>query len=205
MKTSIIAAAFFAAAIAPVAALAHPAGGADEGQNIAIQACTGFNEYGPVDVVSVVKDGMGDYLIWLEDVDEDLWACNANASGDVYANVIVYDDLLEGEGASMLQLVSGGATRHPERQAERLCLAVADDDAFEIVATAEDGLGDYVVWLTADDETFIMCNASADGRLYAFEEVGMPLNDGYVIEPATAGTSPAGSTPSGPGRPGQFG
>jgi hypothetical protein len=208
MKTSIITTALFALALTPAAAFAHPAGGADEGEAIAIDACAAFNEYGPTELVAVVEDGMGDYLVWLEDADEDLWACNANADGDIYANVIVADDLLEGEGPALVHMVSGAPTRHPEKQAERLCMAVAEGEA-ELVATVEDGLGDYVVWLAVDEETFIMCNASSDGVLYAFEEVSMSINATPESEPAIADDDAVG-TPgrpviTQPSRPSQFG
>jgi hypothetical protein len=206
MKTNIITAGLFALALTPAVALAHPAGGADEGEAIAIDACTTFNEYGPTELIAVVEDGMGDYLVWLEDADEDLWACNANADGDIYANVIVADDLLEGEGPAMVHLVNGAATRHPAKQAERLCLAVAEGEA-ELVATVEDGLGDYLVWLAVDEETFIMCNASSDGLLYAFEEVSMPINEAPELDPATADIeeTPVRPVITAPSRPNQFG
>ena len=35
---------------------------------------------------------MGDWLVWVEDKDGDLWMCNANAEGDVYANVFLEGD-----------------------------------------------------------------------------------------------------------------
>lgn len=207
MKTTIFAAAFAAAALVPAVVLAHPAGGADQGQQTAIQACTALNEYGPAKVVTAVNDGMGDYLIWLEDVDTDLWACNANADGDVYANLLVGDDLLEGAGADMLHLVSDAPSRHPDVQAERLCTGAAGED-YEVVATVDDGLGDYLVWLTADNETFIMCNASSDGALYTFEEVSMPINEPFTAtEPLTTENEEGPGHPavSSPARPTQFG
>ena len=49
----------------------------------------------------------------------------------------------------------------------------------EIVATVDDALGDYVVWLKNGDGAYWMCNASADAKLYSFESVQYPL-DGSV-------------------------
>ena len=204
MKTQIFSAALLALAFSPVVSATANAGASD----VAIEACSNFNEYGPVEVMAAVDDGMGDTLVWLTDADEDLWACNASGEGDIFANVMVDDDLLEGEGPAMVQLVSGNPSRHPELQAGRLCLAVAEEQNVEIVASVEDGLGDYMVWLEVDGgESYIMCNASSDGALYAFETVAMPLNDGPVIEPVSNDTcNGAPVTPAVTAtRPDQFG
>jgi hypothetical protein len=203
MNTNIITAAVFALALAPSVAAAGHSNTAADGETLAVEVCQGFNAYGPAEVLTVVDDGMGDYLIWLEDVDGDFWACNANADGDIYANVLVTFDLLDGEGPDMLHLVAGGQSRDPAKMAERLCIAAADDKV-KVVATVEDGLGDYLVWLKASDETFIMCNASTDGQLWAFEPVNMPIND----QPAMTSEAPAGPispAPVRPGLPSQFG
>jgi hypothetical protein len=103
----------------------------------------------------------------------------------------------------MLHLVAGGQSRDPAKMAERLCIAAADDKV-KVVATVEDGLGDYLVWLKTSDETFIMCNASTDGQLWAFEPVNMPIND----QPAVTSEGPAAPispAPARPGLPSQFG
>lgn len=36
--------------------------------------------------------------MWLADADDNLTACNASATGDIYANVTESADLLDGEG-----------------------------------------------------------------------------------------------------------
>ena len=46
-----------------------------------------------------------------------------------------------------------------------------------VIATVEDGLGDYLVWLENGQSELWMCNASADAELYAFEPVDYPIND----------------------------
>ena len=203
MTTRIITAALFALALAPATALA---GTVASDQDTAVQACQGFNEYGPTEVYTVVDDGLGDYLVWLTDVDGDLWACNANAYGDIYANVLVDYDLLDGEGQTMLHLAGGPSSRDPARLAERLCVATAEEQV-KVIATAEDGFGDYLVWLRMSDETFIMCNASGTGELWAFEYVGFPINEAPAVatfeEPSV--NAPTSSAPIRPGSPGQFG
>ena len=203
MNTRILtAAAFLALALAPSLASANDDGNRGRGETIAVEACMDVNEYGPADLIQTVDDGMGDYLVWLEDAEGDLWACNASADGDVYVNAFVLDDLLEGEGGDMFQLVGGPGGRNPAKRAERLCVAVADGD-LDVVATVEDGLGDYLVWLEADDGTFIMCNASSDGKLYAFEAVDMPINAETSEEESDDASDDLPATPvvQQPGRP----
>ena len=206
MNTRIIATAFLALALTPAAALADHQDEAFSDEGTAVQVCQDFNEYGPTEVMTVVDDGLGDYLIWLSDVDGDLWACNSSAAGDIYANVLVDYDLLDGAGQDMLHLAGGQVSRDPARQAERLCVAAAEDPV-KVISTAEDGLGDYLVWLKMSDETFIMCNASANGELWAFEVVAMPINEAAEVatfdEPFA--DEPVSSAPARPGSPGQFG
>ena len=181
MTTRIITAALFALALTPsVASADHDAGGFD---STAVQVCQDFNMYGPTEVLSVVDDGMGDLLVWLEDVDGDFWACNVNADGDIYANALVTYDLLDGEGLDMLHLVSGAPNRDPVRLAERLCTAAADVPT-KVVATVDDGLDGYLIWLKVNEDTFIMCNATPDGALWAFETVGLPINEVPEFAPA---------------------
>ncbi len=207
MNTHILASAAliaFAAVATPAAAAPGQSAG---GEGLAVEVCKGFNDYGPAELVAVVDDGMGDFLVWLEDVDGDLWACNASGAGDIYANALVIDDLLAGEGIEMVHLTGGSPSRNPAKPAENLCIAMSEEPV-DLVATVEDGLGDYLVWMTADDgDTYIMCNASTDGRLWAFEEVSYVLNDAFVAEPEIDAIEEAPARPviASPSRPGQFG
>jgi hypothetical protein len=200
------------AATAVALAIAQPAsagqsGGFGEsavGRDTAIQACLDYNEYAPAQLVEAVDDGLGDFLVWVEDVDGDLWMCNANAEGYIYANIMMIGDLLEGEGPQMIGFTptstsgtrerpsfgggdgggqSGGVSADPASQAEALCLAVgATVENVYLVATVEDGLGDYLVWLENDNGELWMCNASGELELYAFEPVDYPINDAVSEE-----------------------
>lgn len=192
-KSIITAAAFLTLAFAPSLALAGP-GSANT--DAAIDACTAYNDYGPVELIGVNDDGMGDHMVWLQDVDGYLWGCNVSAEGDIYANVPMGLDLLEGEGAGIIQV----SARNPERAVENFCADLAEGDV-EVVATAEDGFGDYLVWLDNFDGSFTMCNASINGELYAFETVSMPINE-VIEEEAPAVSAPSTGRPSSPG---QFG
>lgn len=157
--------------------------GAASVREVAVEACMGFNEYAPVTLVDAVEDGMGDTLVWLEDRDGDLWMCNADADGNVYFNVFMEGDLLEGDG---LQLVGWEQsdlpdTHRPDPQlaAEQLCTAVLEEFFEETsisITTVSDGFGDYLVWLSTDEGGLWACNASADNILFAFEEIDGPLN-----------------------------
>lgn len=175
MNTNIItAAAFLALAFSPSLASAGQA----PGEDLAIDVCSDFNEYGPVELVGVNDDGMGDYMVWLEDADGYLWGCNVSEEGDIYVNVPMGFDLLEGEGAGIITVSAG---RDPIGAVEKFCATLSENDV-EVIASVEDGFGDYLVWLDNGDETFTMCNASAEGEVFAFETVSMPINEPVVIE-----------------------
>lgn len=194
-KSIITAAAFLALAFAPSLA---SAGNSTGNSNLAVDTCSAFNEYGPVELVGVNDDGMGDYMVWLEDADGYLWGCNVSEEGDIYANVPMGYDILEGEGAQIIQV---GLVRNPERAVEKFCTDLAEGSV-EVVSTIEDGFGDYLVWLDAGDGSFIMCNASLNGELYAFETVSMPINEPVEIAPAAPAVSAPSHRPTGIG---QFG
>ena len=59
-----------------------------------------------------------------------------------------------------------------ERQITRR--EVTDDLALDVLL-ASDGVGDYLVWLKAGEESYYACDASAEAELYAFEPVTVPL------------------------------
>jgi len=165
------------------------------GRDTAVQACIDYNEYAPAQLVEAVEDGLGDYLVWVEDVDGDLWMCNANADGAIYANIMMEGDLLQGEGPQMIGFQptgnrerpsfggddGGGQTgggADPVSQAESLCAAVGETiEEMQVIATVEDGLGDYLVWLQNGNDELWMCNASSEAELYAFEPVDYAIND----------------------------
>lgn len=158
-----------------------------EGHDSAIAACIDFNDYKPANLVDAAEDGLGDWLVWVKDKDGDLWLCNANADGDVYANVVLNGDLLGGDGASLVA-ESGDGSSHagPAASAEELCSAVGSYmEDLQIVATVDDTLGDYLVWLKNGDDVYWMCNASSDDKLYTFESVQYPIDSSDANEDAT--------------------
>jgi hypothetical protein len=168
------------AAVALWTLAAAPAAEASEGwqpkgHDSAVAACINLNGYKPAELVEAVEDGLGDWFVWVKDKDEDLWLCNANENGEVYANVLLNGDLLSGDGAAVI--TEDVSHAGPATKAEKLCAAVGGYmEDLEIVATVDDALGDYVVWLKNGDDSYWMCNASADSKRYSFEAVEYPLD-----------------------------
>jgi hypothetical protein len=160
----------------------------------AATACQSLNEYSPVELVGTVEDGMGDWLVWTKDKDGDLWLCNASSDGAVFANTMMEGDLLGGDGAALINLQPAGDTgrsrfhrTNPADSAAALCIAVGSFiEEMQVVASVEDGLGDYLVWLQNTDGAYWMCNASVDAKLYDFEPVDMPLNDFEPVQTRSA-------------------
>jgi len=176
MFTRLFSAAGFAFALMQAPALATEI--APDGKDKAVQACQAMNQYGPVTVQKTVEDGMGDWIVWVKDKDQDLWMCNANSHGAVFTNVLMQGDLLKGDGGRLIGLhpvsnnASGGA-----REAQALCAAIGRYiEDMQVVTTVEDGLGDYVTWLKNGENQLWVCNASGDAKLYDFEPVDLPLN-----------------------------
>jgi hypothetical protein len=149
----------------------------------AIEACTTANRYGPVEVAATVEDGMGDWLIWIKDKDNELWLCNASEQGAIFANTYMEGDLLKGTGAELVGLGAPAARDSsnapvPAATAEALCSTIGGYiEEMQIVATVEDGMGDYLVWLKNAKEELWLCNASADAKLYTFEPIDLPINE----------------------------
>lgn len=168
---------------APAAAGQASFGG---GVETAINACLDVNEYLPAEAIEVVQDGLGDWLVWIEDKDTDLWMCNASEDGAVYANVMMEGDLLAGSGFDMInysETAGRGLRLGPASTAELLCAAIGNTiEDMDVVETVDDGLGDYLVWLENTTGDLWLCNASADAKLYAFEPVDYPLNDYTPVE-----------------------
>jgi hypothetical protein len=165
---------------APVDPLQTPA--AEASRQRAVDACIEHNESGPPSVVQAVGDGMGDWLVWLQDGDGGLWSCNADGAGLVYANVMVPGDLLDGNGAEFLQpapRLVGSDSGEAEARARDLCFGVAGlTQEVQLIASTQDGLGDTLVWLRMADGQLWMCDASAEAQLFVFEPVGVPLDEG---------------------------
>ena len=176
MSRMIVAAAVFCALTA-APAQAEETKWHSKGRDTAVAACLDLNGYKPAELVEAVEDGLGDYIVWVSDKDDDLWLCNANEEGAVYANVLLKGDLLAGEGGELI-VDQSGRIAGPAERAERLCAAVGSYmEDLEIVATVDDAMGDYLVWLKNGNDAYWMCNASADAKLYTFEAVQYPVDE----------------------------
>jgi len=189
MSPRILAAASLALILVHAPALAgEPA--ADPGLATANAACQAVDASAPREVAATVADGLGDWLVWLKDRDSNVWLCNASSEGAVFAHTRMEGDLLAGDGAAMISIHPAGNPARarplrvdPAETAAALCAAVGRYiEDMQVVATVEDGVGDYLVWLQNAEEGLWMCNASADAKLYDFEPVEMPLNDFQAVE-----------------------
>ena len=154
-------------------------------EQAATAVCASVNEYGPVQLVKAVEDGLGDWVVWLRDKDNDTWMCNASAEGNVYANTLIKGDRLAGRGEEAIALmpVAYAPSALPAAEkAERVCAAAGRKvDATRLVTTVEDGVGDYIVWLQGSDHAYWLCNASADAKLYVFQPIRSPINGSTAV------------------------
>ena len=91
MTAGLAALALASLGIAPAKAVSDAAA-----HEVAIKACSTVNPSQPVSVVNAVDDGsgIGFSLVWLNDKDNNLWMCDADAEGNVYSYTIVASDLL---------------------------------------------------------------------------------------------------------------
>lgn len=148
----------------------------------AIKACSTVNPSQSVNVVNAVDDGsgIGVSLVWLTDNDNNLWMCDADAEGNVYAYTIVASDLLKGAGPELigLQLTSDGTYGgNPQDIAAKVCVAYLKDGG-AVVHVAEDGLDlapGFIVFVKDGSGHTFLCNATGDAGVWAFEPIGEPL------------------------------
>jgi hypothetical protein len=152
------------------------------GREAAIEACSAINPVKPVKVVNAVDDGsgIGFSLVWLNDKDGNLWMCDADANGNVYAYTVLTGDLLEGAGPELIGLkdVALGEEEDPQAIAEQVCAAYPEGGG-EVAAVVSDGLGfdpGYIVFIEDSTGGYHLCNATADAAVWAFEPVGEPID-----------------------------
>ena len=155
---------------------------AETGHEAAIKACSTVNPSQPVKVVNAVDDGsgIGFSLVWLNDKDNNLWMCDADADGNVYVYSILTGDLLEGAGGELigLQLASDGTyDGEPQQIAEKVCAAYLTDGG-KVLASTPDGFEadpGFVIFVQDNAGNFHLCNATGDAMIWAFEPIGEPL------------------------------
>jgi hypothetical protein len=156
----------------------------------AVKACTAANAYQPVIFIAAVDDGRGGSLVWLTDADANLWLCNADNEGHVFAYSKMVGDLLEGAGASLVDIdpvtnETGMPKPDPLKGAGRACQAYLADGPGKIVGGGPDGLdgnwvpGFYVFIETS--EGLFLCDATGDAQVWVFAEIGDPLSFGNPV------------------------
>ena len=117
------------AALVLAAVLTVPAAAGTDPHASAVKACTTASASQPAAFITAVDDGRGGSLVWLTDADANLWLCNADAEGHVFAYSKMTGDLLEGAGTSLVDIdvTNEGEMELPEHNplnvAERACQA----------------------------------------------------------------------------------
>jgi hypothetical protein len=139
----------------------------------------------PATPVTAIDDGRGGSLVWLTDAEANLWLCSADTGGHVYAYSLIFDDLLKGAGARLVEPVYLDGEGNPVAPApdplavaERACQAYLDGGT--VVGRGKDGLnadwlpGYFVFIETAAGETFL-CDATPNAQVWVFARIGGPL------------------------------
>jgi hypothetical protein len=145
----------------------------------AVTACLNYNKADSQNVLDVTDDGYDGFVVWIDDGNDGMWLCDATADGAVYANLVMRGDLLNGAGPDLIGITDVSASvdgTEGQLRAENICLAVTDADDASVIATVEDAMGDYLVWIDAFGGELSMCNASAFGEVFAYVPVDMPIN-----------------------------
>jgi hypothetical protein len=122
------------AALALGASFSLPASAGTDLNASAVHACTTANASQPGDFVAEVDDGRGGSLVWLTDADTNLWLCNADADGHIFAYSKMTGDLLQGAGANLVgiePIVNETEVSVPDKNplmiAEKACQAYLSD------------------------------------------------------------------------------
>jgi hypothetical protein len=152
------------------------------GHDAAIKACSTVNPKQPVEVLNAVDDGsgIGFSLVWLKDIDGNLWMCDADSQGNVYTYTILTGDLLAGTGPELIGLQpasNGTLDGDPKTIAEKVCVAHLEGGG-KVLVSAADGLDSdpgFIVFVQDNAGNFHICNATGDAMIWAFEPVGDPL------------------------------
>jgi hypothetical protein len=179
------------AALALVAVPAMPAAAETDPDLPAVKACTTADiAQSAVAFVASADDGRGGSLVWLTDEDANLWLCNADAEGRIFALSQMSGDLLDGAGAHLVDLgqpTDDGEIPVPEKTpitvAEQACQVYLSDHPGKIVGNGPDGLeGDWVPGYYFFIETSEgLCDATGDAQVWALAEIGDPLSLGNPV------------------------
>ncbi|MGH6735878.1 MAG: hypothetical protein ACRECX_07335 [Methyloceanibacter sp.] len=178
-------------ALALGAGFAVPSNAAPGPHEAASKACA-IAGGAPATPVAAVDDGRGGSLVWLSDVDANLWLCSADGQGHVYAYAMIFHDLLEGAGTALVEPVyldDDGKpipSQDPLEMAELACKAYFSGEGGKVVGRGEDGLnadwlpGYFVFIETKAGETFL-CDATPNAQVWAFAKIGKPINLGNPV------------------------
>ncbi len=175
-------------AIAAAGLLSVPAKAGGDPHEAAAQACAAANANQPAAIITAVDDGRGGSLVWLTDADAGLWLCSADPDGKVYAYSLMAGDILQGAGAGLLDfkpvVAEGGLPLpdpNPIEVAVKACQLKFDGVPVKVIARGLDGLRGnwvpgYFVFIETGEGELYLCDATADAQVWAFAEIGDPLD-----------------------------
>lgn len=163
----------------------------DTGHEAAIEACSAVNPFQPVEALGAVDDGsgIGFSLVWVNDTEDRVWMCDADAEGFIYAYTLMTGDLLDGAGPELIGLIpaaNGDYEDHPHAVAEKVCAAYPQDGG-TVLSSRPDGLTadpGYVIFVESGAGDLYLCNATGDAMVWAFEAIGDPLS--FEDDPAVS-------------------
>jgi hypothetical protein len=184
-------------ALGLVAGFAAPVVAAASPHEAAVRACAVQGEGAPARPVTAIADGRGGSLVWLTDADTNLFLCSADGDGHVYAYSMIFDDLLQGAGASFVEplYIDGAGTpvageSDPFAVAEWACQAYLAGEAGKVVgkisSKGADGLNDdwlpgYFVFIETEAGETFLCDATPNAQVWAFSKIGKPLSLGNPV------------------------
>jgi hypothetical protein len=165
------------------------AGAEPDAHAAAVKACATANGHQPAKLVTAIDDGRGGSLVWLTDSDANLWVCSADAAGKIYAYIMMSGDLLKGAGSWLVPDESFsdeefGVARpdpNPLDIAELACRAFfPGGNPGKVIGRGLDGLGEnfvpgYFIFFQSEEHIYL-CDATGDAQVWAFAEIGDPLN-----------------------------
>jgi hypothetical protein len=173
--------------VAAACLFAAPAGAGGEPHEAAVKACAAANGNQPAAFVTAVDDGRGGSLVWLTDANSGLWLCSADSDGKIYAYSPMAGDILQGAGAGIVDLapvLDPGDVPLPDPSpidvAVKACQIKLDGVPIKVIGRGIDGLRGawvpgYFVFIETGEGQVYLCDATADAQVWAFAEIGAPL------------------------------
>lgn len=153
----------------------------------AMEACSIARGAEPALPITAIADGRGGSLVWLTDAEINLWLCSADSEGRVLAYTMIFDDLLAGAGASLVEPIYLDETGKPVSPAQDpaavaalACQAYLGGQIGKVVGSGIDGLNanwipGYFVFIETVAGEIFLCDATPNAQVWAFAKIGGPI------------------------------